>query len=130
MGGGIGRRGLRGGEVILNARENQPLLDVATRTGFIYLTDDAPREVVVGIGIAAPHNLRRSWHLTPDMFRKTLPYGAALATMNFLVTANPRGGSDGLPRTRRFADDPPRPREFARYLRILHPGTRLNRRPA
>src|ERR1700682_1378325 len=84
----IRRFGRRGPEDILNAPEKQPLLDVATRTTFIQLTDDAPREVVVGTVVAAPRSVRRSGRLTPDVFRKTLPSGVALATMNFLVTAS------------------------------------------
>lgn len=58
------RRGFRKGEEsILNPSAGAALLDVATRTGFRYLANDPPREVVLGIDIA------------PDVF----------AAMNFLL---------------------------------------------
>jgi hypothetical protein len=89
----IRRLGRPGPESILNAPENQPLLDVATRTAFIQLTDEPPHEVVVGTAIAAARSLRRDGKLPAAVFRETLPSGATLATMNFLVTPDPRGGS-------------------------------------
>ena len=47
----LGRRGPPG---ILNPPPDEPILDVATRTGFELLADDPPREVVVGLRIS-PH---------------------------------------------------------------------------
>src|ERR1700730_4421380 len=41
-------------ESIMNAAENKPLLDVATQTTFVYLTDEVPHEIVVGTVISAP----------------------------------------------------------------------------
>ena len=124
----IRRFGRPGPEGILNAPESQPLLEVATKTTFIQLTDDAPREVVVGTAIAAPRSLRRSGRLTPEVFRKTLPSGVALATMNFLVTANPRGGSDLSTETRVYANNASTTRQFAIYWRLIHPGSDIIRR--
>ncbi len=49
----LGRRGL---ESILNAPPDEPILDVATRTGFEWLADDPPRELVIGLHIS-PHVL-------------------------------------------------------------------------
>jgi hypothetical protein len=48
------RRGFRGGkESILNPARDTPILDVATRTGFEYLANDPPREVVIGMWVAS-----------------------------------------------------------------------------
>src|SRR5437870_4468016 len=82
-----------GPESIMNAPENKPLLDVATQTTFIYLADDAPREIVVGTVISAPHDIPKPAKLTPEIFQKTLPPGVVLATMNYLITADSGGGS-------------------------------------
>jgi len=41
-------------EGILNAGDREPLLDVATRSGFVWLADDPPRELVVGTAVMAP----------------------------------------------------------------------------
>lgn len=47
------RRGFRGGkESILNPARGTPILEVATRTGFEYLANDPPREVVIGMWVA------------------------------------------------------------------------------
>jgi hypothetical protein len=124
----IRRFGRPGPESILNAPEQKPLLDVATRTTFIYLTDEAPRELVVGTVIAAPSSLRRARHLTPDVFRQTLPPGVVLATMNFLVTADPRGRSDVSTETRVYANNASTMRRFAVYWRLIHPGSDIIRR--
>jgi len=124
----IRRFGRPGPEGILNAPEKQPLLEVATKTTFIQLTDDAPREVVVGTVVAAPRSRRRSGRLTPEVFRKTLPAGAALAAMNFLVTADARGGSDISTENRVYANSPSVTRQFAVYWRLIHPGSDIIRR--
>jgi hypothetical protein len=46
------RLGRRGPESILNAPPDDPILDVATRTGFQWLADDPPRELVIGLRIS------------------------------------------------------------------------------
>ena len=61
----IRRCGRPGPESIVNAPENKPLLDVATQTTFIYLADEAPREIVVGTVISAPRGLHAPAKLTP-----------------------------------------------------------------
>jgi hypothetical protein len=124
----IRRFGRPGPEGILNAPGKQPLLDVATRTSFIQLTDDAPREVVVGTAVAADPALRRSGRLTAEAFQKPLPLGAVLATMNFLVAADARGGSDLSTETRVYANNAAMTRQFAVYWRLIHPGSDIIRR--
>jgi len=124
----IRRCGTTGQESILNPPEEQPLLDVATRTSFILLTDDAPREIVVGTVIAAPREARATGKLEPDLFRKNLRPGVALAAMNFLVAPNDRAGSTVTTETRIYANTPAVLRRFGVYWRIIHPGSDLIRR--
>ena len=62
---------------------------MATRSGFVRLVDDSPRELVIGTVVMAPPGTRGV--LTPQVFQRDLPPGFALATMNFVVT---EGGPD------------------------------------
>jgi hypothetical protein len=124
----IRRGGANGPESILNAPEQQPLLDVATRTAFISLVDDAPREIVVGTVIAAPREVRASGKLEPGIFRRTLRPGIVLATMNFLVEPNGQIGSTVATETRVYANSPDALRRFGIYWRLIHPGSDLIRR--
>ena len=97
------RRGFRGGkESILNPARNVPILDVATRTGFEYLANDPPREVVVGMYVA------------PSVF----------AAMNFLVAG------DGIlsTETRVHAKNASARRRFALYWFAIRPGSGFIRR--
>ena len=91
---------------IMNAPENEPLLDLATRTSFRYLADDPPREVVVGTRIAP----------------------GVTAVMNFLVTPDGRGGSNVSTETRVFASSDSVRRKFAVYWRVIRPGSDIIRR--
>ncbi len=111
---------------ILNAGERAPLLDIATRGGFVRLADDAPREIVVGTVIMAPAGTRGT--LTPAVFQKQLPPGFVLAAMNFLVSENGPRGSLVSTETRVYANSPSARRRFAAYWRIIYPGSALIRR--
>lgn len=113
-------------EGILNAGDREPLIDVATRSGFVRLADESPRELVIGNVVMAPPGTRGT--LTPQVFQKPLPPGFALATMNFLVT--PDGGSGSLvsTETRVFANSPSARRRFAAYWRVIYPGSAIIRR--
>ncbi|HYS52388.1 MAG TPA: hypothetical protein VER58_01325 [Thermoanaerobaculia bacterium] len=92
---------------ILNAPENEPLLDLATRTSFRYVADDRPHEIVVETIVVRPH--------------------AVVATMNFLVT--PEGNGSLLStETRVYANSDSARRRFALYWRIIHPGSDIIRR--
>ncbi len=112
-------------ESILNAPASEPLLDIATRTSFIYL---APRELVVGTVVMAPREARASGKLTAELFGRTLRPGVALATMNFLITPDGRGGSLLSTETRVFANSDSARRGFAVYWRFIHPGSDIIRR--
>jgi hypothetical protein len=113
-------------ESILNAGTREPLVDVATRTGFVRLAEDPPRELVIGTVVAAPRGTRGT--LTPEVFRSRLPPGFALAAMNFIVT--PRGQDQSIvsTETRVFANSPATRRRFAAYWRLIYPGSALIRR--
>jgi len=51
-----------------------------------------------------------------------------MATMNFLVTPDGRGGSNVSTETRVFAATDSTQRRFAVYWRIIHPGSDIIRR--
>lgn len=122
----IRRGGRRAPESILNAGDSVPILDVATRNGFIYLANDAPREVVIGTVVVAPPG--GSGRLTQDQFKAQLAPGFAIAAMNFLVTPDGPNASRVSTETRVFANSAPARRRFARYWRIIYPGSALIRR--
>jgi hypothetical protein len=122
----IRRGGRRMPESILNAGDTAALLDVATRNGFIYLADDDPREVVVGTVVVRPPGGRGT--LTPEQFKTELAPGFALAAMNFLVTPDGPNASKVSTETRVFANSASARRRFARYWRLIYPGSALIRR--
>ncbi len=122
----IRRGGREAPESILNAGDSAPLLDVATRNGFIYLANDVPRELVVGTVVVAPPGQRGS--LTPQTFKTPLPPGFALAAMNFVVTPDGPNASIVSTETRVFANSAGSRRRFARYWRVIYPGSAIIRR--
>ena len=122
----IRRGGRKAPESILNAGDGAPLLDVATRNGFIYLVNDAPRELVIGTVVVAPPGQRGS--LTPQTFKTPLPPGFALAAMNFVVKPDGPNASIVSTETRIFANNPESRRKFARYWRVIYPGSAIIRR--
>ncbi len=111
---------------ILNAGDRESLIDVATRSGFVRLADEAPRELVIGTVVMAPPGVHGT--LTPELFGKVLPPGFALATMNFLVVPDGPGRSLVSTETRVHAADPPTRRRFAAYWRVIYPGSAIIRR--
>jgi hypothetical protein len=121
----IRRGGRKLPESILNAGDSSPLLDVATKSGFMYLADEAPRELVVGTVVLAPRRGRGV--LTPDMFKGRLAPGFALAAMNFRVTPDGPNASLVSTETRVFANSAYARRRFAGYWRTIYPGSALIR---
>ena len=122
----IRRGGRRLPESILNASDTASLLDVATRSGFIYLINDPPRELVVGTMVMGPRGSRGT--LTPESFKASLPPGYALAAMNFVVRPEGPNASIVSTETRVFANSPESRRRFARYWRLIYPGSAIIRR--
>jgi hypothetical protein len=121
----IRRGGRRLPESILNAGD-APIIDVTTRTSFVRLADDAPRELVLGTIVGAPRGMWR--HATIQDFRNPVAPGHALAAMNFLIRPNPAGGSIVSTETRVFANSEAARRRFAVYWRVIYPGSALIRR--
>ncbi|MBA3271530.1 MAG: hypothetical protein H0T71_13585 [Acidobacteria bacterium] len=111
---------------ILNAGEREPLIDVATSSGFVRLVDDAPRELVIGTVVMAPPGTRGP--LTAEVFRTPMLPGYALATMNFVVRADGSAGSLVSTETRVFANSASVRRRFAAYWRVIYPGSAIIRR--
>ena len=89
-------------ESILHAPAAKPILDVAFRSGFRMLADDAPRELVIGTRVAP----------------------RTLAVMNFHVDA----GGLVTTETRVFAETDAARRKFAIYWRFIRPGSGIIRR--
>jgi hypothetical protein len=123
----IRRFGRPGPESILNAPRQQPILDVATRTGFVWLADRPPHEVVVGTVVVAPPRTGPRRRLTGDDYRALAQPGFAKATMNFLVTDLGNGTSRIDTETRVFATDGEALRRFTWYWRIIFPGSSILR---
>jgi hypothetical protein len=111
---------------ILNADPRQPIIDIATRGGFVRLAEDAPRELVLGTVVMAPRGARGT--LTPRVFQTTLPPGFALATMNFLVMPDGATGSIVSTETRVLVNSDEARRRFAAYWRVIYPGSAIIRR--
>jgi hypothetical protein len=122
----IRRGGRPAPESILNAGDSTPIIDIATRSGFARLAEDAPRELVIGTIVARPPGAQT--RATAEAFRRPIPPGHALATMNFLVEADAGGGSLVSTETRVFANSAQARRRFAMYWRVIYPGSALIRR--
>lgn len=124
----IRRLGRPGPESILNAPEHMPLLEVATKTSFLLLAEEANREIVVGTVVVAPKGWRPSSQRTPEAFKMLHEPGFALAGMNFLIEEDGTGACTLTTETRVYATDAPTRRRFGRYWRAIYPGSALIRR--
>jgi hypothetical protein len=125
----IRRFGRRGPESILNAPEQVPLLEVATRTSFLLLAEEKDREIVLGTLVAAPPGWRpnKDKEPTPEDFKALHAPGFALAAMNFRVENTANGETLLMTETRTFATDASARRKFAAYWRVIYPGSALIR---
>ena len=122
----IRRFGRPGAESILNAPEHLPILEVATRTTFLKLTELPSREVVIGTVVIAPAGFRRSDVATPDQFKAVAQPGFALATFNFRIAEE--GALTRLTtETRIVATDSWTLRRFTAYWRVIYPGSAILR---
>jgi hypothetical protein len=114
----------RGGrESILNPSPDQPLLEVALRSGFVLLREEAGREIVFGAVVCcgARHPPRSA-----EQFR-ALEGSLARAVMTFHVEDAGAGSSRLITQTRVAATDAGAERAFARYWRVIYPGSALIR---
>lgn len=115
-------------ESILHAPPNEPILNVATRTGFLLLAIDPDREVLVGTAVLAPDNWQPRRQVLPEDFKVIDQEGFALATMNFLIQETGPDTCVLSTETRVYATDTASLRKFARYWRLIYPGSALIRR--
>lgn len=118
----------RGGRALppsmLNAGTDRPILDVALSSGFVLLADEPPHEIVIGAVVDAPAGAARA--RGADIIRNPPP-GYSVATMNFRLVSE-GGGTRVSTETRVFSNGSDATRRFARYWRVIYPGSALIRR--
>ena len=122
----IRRFGKRGPDSILHPPDDEPLLAVATRTGFMLLADEPERELVVGTVLIAPRDMKRP--ATPEQFKELAGRGIAKAAMNFRMEADGEGTWLVSTETRVHATDASARRRFAGYWALIRPGSGFIRR--
>ena len=113
---------------VLNAPQNEPVLDVALRSGFLLLADEPGHEIVIGALVRVPAGWRPSKKPTPDGFKSLSAPGFALASMNFLIEEAGPNRCVVTTETRVFTTDPSSRRKFGEYWRVIYPGSALIRR--
>jgi hypothetical protein len=117
------------GEHILNPSAKKPILDVAIAGGFALLGEDEDRELLVGTVVMAPPDIVRAARqgktpsLDPAPFRTLGRPGFARAVMNFRVIPDADGWTRVTTETRVHALDRATQRRFARYWRVIYPGS-------
>ena len=124
----IRRFGRPGPESMLNAPEQLPILEVAMRTSFLQLADEPNREIVLGTLVATPAGWQPKTNPSPQDFRGLHAPGFALGVMNFQVKDDGPGACRVNTETRVYATDAATSRRFARYWRVIYPGSALIRR--
>jgi hypothetical protein len=112
-------------ESILNPASDDPILDVATRSGFLLLAQAPPRELVFGtIGFGGRLDVKNP---TPEAFRNFEDSGYARIAMNFLVIPMANGSTRLTTETRVYATSNAARRSFGTYWRVIYPGSSLIR---
>jgi hypothetical protein len=114
-------------EGILNAPESRPLLEVAARTSFLPLAEDAGREIVLGTLVVTPPGWRPSGRPAPEDFKALSAPGFAKAALNFRIDDGAHDTCIVTTETRVFATDAAARRRFAAYWRVIYPGSALIR---
>jgi hypothetical protein len=109
-------------ESIMNAGQD-PILDVSTRSGFIWLADEPGREAVVGTIVCC----RRARLSSPEQFRGLTQAGLAKAGMNFRIEDLGGGECRVTTETRVLATDSTSRRRFGLYWAFIYPGSSLIR---
>lgn len=117
------------GEHILNPSAETPILDVALASGFVRLGEQTDRELLIGTLVIVPPDIVRSAQrgnmplLDPGLFRTLGQPGFARAVMNFRVIPESDGWTRVTTETRVHAVDHETQRRFARYWRVIYPGS-------
>ncbi len=116
----------RGGEDILAAPPDKPLLDVALRTGFLLLAEDPDRELVFGTILCG--RLPAVDRPGPRDFVALDRPGLCKVAMNFRLREEAGGWVRLSTETRVLALDSTARRQFAGYWRVILPGSAIIRR--
>lgn len=116
-----------GKESIMNAPARKPILDVALAGGFRLAADQPPGEVVLFTRVMGDGVSRPATNDAAGLRELTQRPGNALAAMNFRVLDHGNGWCAVTTETRVFATDDVARRAFARYWRIIYPGSSLLR---
>lgn len=112
------------------AGASKPILEIATRSGFMCLAEDEDRELVIG-------TVGQFWKLTggrhpviadPAAFQAFAEPGYAKAVMNFRIQDQGDGYCLVTTETRVLATHPGARRKFAFYWRVIYPGSAIIRR--
>jgi hypothetical protein len=119
------RVGRKTSEGILAPPPDQPILDVALRSGFLLL-GESPREIVIGRTVVAPRGTAPP--VTPDEFRTITAPGCAKAVMNFRIDTAALAMCVVHTETRVWATDPRTQRNFGFYWWTIRLGSGLIRR--
>jgi hypothetical protein len=119
------RGGATGPESILNPPDGVPLLRVATRTSFVTLADRPGREFAMGTVVIAPLGVRLAIDSSPESFKTLTQPGFAKATMGFRIAPGRDGWCVLRTETRITATDYVSRATFARYWRVIAPGSAL-----
>jgi len=125
----IRRFGQPGPDSVLNPPPDDPILAVATRSGFMRLAEERDHQFVLGTLVVAPPGWRPSKDKkpTPEDFKALHAPGFALAAINFRVEDAAKGGTLLTTETRIYATDSSTKRKFATYWRTIYPGSALIR---
>lgn len=119
------RLGRPGPANLLNPPPDEPILDVALRSGFVELAS-SPREIVVGSCVMKPPHTRPP--TTPDEFRTISGPGYAKAVMNFRIEQSPLAMCVVTTETRVVATDAQTRKKFFFYWWSIRWGSGLIRR--
>jgi hypothetical protein len=117
------------GDHILNPPDDKPILDVALAGGFVLLGDDPNHELLLGTVVIAPPDVVQAAQrgnvpsLDPALFRTLGRPGFARAVMNFRAIPDGNGWTRVTTETRVHAVDRETERRFARYWRVIYPGS-------
>jgi hypothetical protein len=125
----IRRFGRPGADAILNPPPNEPILAVATRSGFMKLAEEPDSEIVLGTLVVAPPGWRpnKDKKPRPEDFKALHEPGFALAAISFRVEDASKGDVLLTTETRVYATDAWAKRKFAAYWRTIYPGSALIR---
>ncbi|MDP9177718.1 MAG: hypothetical protein M3O61_08565 [Gemmatimonadota bacterium] len=112
-------------ESILTPPADDPVLDVALRSGFQLLADAPPREIVFGL-------VQGRWRFrtqspTPQDFKDLNRAGYVKIAMNFHVSPDQDGWTTLTTETRVLGTDVQAKRRFGRYWRVIYPGSAIIR---